>query len=324
MKIVFEHSGVLPVLKYGGTERIIYWLMQELVLLGHEVSLIGNPDSSVESIGVKLIKHRKGEGDWRRHIPDDTDILHLFNSPPEGCEHPLMVTIEGNGKPGEVFHHNTVFVSRKHAEIHGSEAFVYNGLALEEYPLVRVPTKNWKNFMFLAKARWSVKNLKDCKRATKKLGKNLHVAGGSCWWDFSPRIKYYGMVAQDDKLPLMKNMDALLWPVRWHEPFGIAVIEAFSQGMPVIASPYGSLSELVTNETGLICRNYDEFVSALARGENTFDPEKIRHICETKFSARTMALTYVELYKKVVAGEQLNPKAPATVSAEDPETLLPF
>lgn len=322
MKIVFEHSGVLPVLKYGGTERIIYWLMQELVRMGHEVVLIGHPDSEVKSIGATLIK--RSEEDWRLHIPSDADILHLFNSPPPGTEHPLMVTIEGNGRPGEVFHQNTVFVSRKHAELHGSEAFVYNGLALEEYPMVRTRKGRWENFLFLAKAKWSVKNLADCKRACKKTKKHLHVAGGSCWWDLSTYTHYYGMVAQEEKLPLMEHMDALLWPVRWHEPFGIAIIEAFSQGMPVIASPYGSLKELARPETGILCSNYAEFEVALGRRKNNFNPEQIRHICESEFSAHVMAETYLKLYQKVVSGESLNPKAPATVSAEDPETLLPF
>lgn len=322
MKIVFEHSGVLPVIKYGGTERIIYWLMQELVRLGHEVVLIGHKDSDVASIGATLIV--RAEEDWRKHIPRDADILHLFNSPPAGTEHPLMVTIEGNGRPGEVFHPNTVFVSRKHAELHGSEAFVYNGLALEEYPMVRTREHKWENFLFLAKAKWSVKNLTHCKRACKKTKKHLHVAGGSCWWDFSPYTHYYGMVAQDGKLPLMKDMDALLWPVRWHEPFGIAIIEAFSQGMPVIASPYGSLTELARPETGILCSNYAEFEAAVDRRENSFMSEQIRSICEDEFSARVMAQSYLKLYEKVIKGEMLNPKAPATVSMNDPEALLPF
>ena len=55
MKIVFHHEHILPVIKYGGIERIIYWHMLELVKQGHEVVLIGNEKSDVERYGITLI-----------------------------------------------------------------------------------------------------------------------------------------------------------------------------------------------------------------------------------------------------------------------------
>jgi hypothetical protein len=321
MNILFKHSGVLPVLKYGGTERIIFWLMKELVKQGHRVYLVGDPKSEVEKHGIKLIPQTAE--DWRPLIPKEIDIIHLFYSPLLSFDRPLLITVEGNGKPGESFHSNTVFVSRNHAKNHSSDQFVYNGIDLDEYPFTRKPRKSFDNFLFLAKAKWKVKNLDHCIKAAKTLKKHLHIAGGRAL-SLSSYLHSYGMVAQQDKRELFEKSDALLWPVRWHEPFGIAIVEAFSQGLPVIGSPYGSLSELLQPEVGILCQNYAQFEEVLARKENTFDSEAIRQHLEENYSSIVMAKSYLGLYELVCSGEKLNQQPPKTASQDDPETLLPF
>jgi len=323
MKILFNHPGIVPVKRYGGTERILYWLMKELVLLGHEVCLIGNPKSHVEDIGVELIGNDNEISDWRSLIPADVDILHLFISPSLEFEQPVMVTLHGNGQVGESFHRNTVFLSRKHAEIHGSKEFVYNGIDLAEYPASNRKKRGWNNFLFLAKASWKVKNLKDCIKACKSQKKNLEVAGGR-GFSLSPYIHYNGLVDQAQKLELLNASDALLWPVRWNEPFGVAVIESMALGGAVISSKYGSLPELVNEKTGILCDNYLEFEKAVGLSENTFDPEYLRHYVENNFTAKIMAQNYVKYYEKVVGGEFINPSNPQTLSLKAPQELLPF
>ncbi len=329
LKIVFEHTGKLPVIKHGGTERILFWLMRELVKIGHKVTLIGHPQSDVEQHGITLVKNYSKNADWRKLIPSNTDIVTLFYPPKLKIDQPLLVIIGGNGKVGEIFHPNTVFVSKKHAALHGSKAYVYHGLPLEEYPFKRKPSKKWSNFFFLAKAKWGFKNLNDCLRVCKEAGKNLDVAGGSRWHGppslfFNRFVRYHGMLPQHKKIPLMEKMDAFLWPVRWHEPFGIAVIEAYSQGLPVICSPYGSCPELVNEKTGIICRNYAEFLAAISRKENDFDSEYIRFYLEENFNARKMALEYLRFYEKILRGETINPTPPKTISKIPCQTLLPF
>ena len=289
--------------------------------------LIGHPLSEVEHYGIQLIKRgdkRGDNSDWRKLIPSDTDIVNLFYPPKFTPDFPCLVRIGGNGQVGEKYLPNTVFVSKKHAELHDSKAYIHNGISLEEYPYVREKSSSWENFFFMAKAKWKVKNLFDCERAVKQVKKKLHVAGGSKLFNFSPKVKYYGMVKQEDKIPIMKNMDAFLWPVRWHEPFGIAILEAYSQGLPVIASKYGSLPELVNEKTGVLCENYEEFLSVLERKENSFSSDYIRNHLEENFSTKRMALNYLKYYKKVLDGEAINPQPPRTLSDVPPETLLPF
>ncbi|MBH49004.1 MAG: hypothetical protein CME71_12625 [Halobacteriovorax sp.] len=320
MKVIFSHPHPLPVLKYGGSERILFWHMKELAKQGHQVVLIGHESSDVERYGIELIPI--DHDNWMSQIPKDADIVHMFtNTEIPGI--PTLITIQGNGKPGEVFSRNTVFLTKKHAAIHGSDVFVYNALDFDEYPWHEsLAKKSWGNFLFMAKGSWSVKNLKHCIKAAKQSKKHLHIGGGKAFLP-SKYIHSYGMVGGEEKLSIMNKCDALLWPVRWHEPFGIAVIEAMALGQAVIASPYGSLPELVTKESGIIVNNYQELVAAMS-GEKRFDAKAIRAYVEQNFAIENLTKQYVALYQRVIAGEKLNEKNPCWNQPHDSEHLLDF
>lgn len=322
MKIVFHHEHVLPVIKYGGIERIIYWHMLELVKQGHQVVLIGNEKSDVERHGIKLIPlNESNKANWKSLIPLDTDIVHLFyNNTVENF--PTIVTIQGNGQPGETFPENTVFVSKKHAEIHNSDQFIYNALDLNEYPF-EYSEKKWNRFLFLAKASWRVKNLKQIAKACRSAGKHLNVVGGR-WFGISRYIHNLGMLGGDEKTSAIKECDALIFTVRWHEPFGIAIIEAMAHGLPVIGSPYGSLPELIKPEVGFIVKNYDELLEKLKNPNKTFDPRAVRKYIEDHFNISIHTKSYLEKYQLVIDGKKLNPNRPGYTFKQRAEELLPF
>ncbi len=321
MKIVFQHHGVLPVLKYGGIERIIFWHMKELARLGHQVVLIGHADSDVKKYGIELIPTVLGE-DWSPLVPADADIIHLFYNHTFEGKIPTINTIQGNGKVGEAFTKNTVFVSKKHAAIHGSDQFIYNALDLEEYP-IEYSEKKWNNFLFLAKASWRVKNLAHAVKACRVASKHLHIAGGK-WWGLSRYIHSFGMVGGDEKLSIIRTCDALLFPVRWHEPFGIAIIEAMALGIPVVGSPYGSLPELITPETGFIVNNYQELLDKLKNPGKNFSQKIIRQYIEDHFAINKHSENYLVLYEKIIKGETLNQITPTYQPLVRAEELLPF
>jgi glycosyltransferase involved in cell wall biosynthesis len=322
MKILFQHDGILPVREYGGIERIIYWHMQELSKKGHEVVLIGHKDSQVEQIGVELIPTIEN---WASLVPDNTDIIHLFYNHVPKLKIPTINTIQGNGKVGEVFCKNTIFVSQKHAYNHSSTEFIYNGINLEEYPFEKNHTSsNWNDFLFLAKGSWKVKNLKHCIKACKAAKKHLHIAGGKAILP-SKYNTSYGMVGGDKKVQILKKCDALLFPVRWPEPFGIAIIEAMAFGLPVIGSPYGSLPELIQENVGAIVNNYQELLSILKNPPRKYNSQEIRNYVEEHYSIEKHTEKYLEKYKQVIGNEYLNQEAP-TFRTNIPEanSLLPF
>ncbi|WP_372656151.1 glycosyltransferase [Halobacteriovorax sp.] len=323
MKIVFQHNGILPVKKYGGIERILFWHMKELAKRGHDVVLIGHKESQVEDLGITLIPTPTNAEDIAPLIPNDADIIHLtYNFIPD-CKVPTLVNMQCNGQIGERFPKNTVFVSKKHAENHGSDVFIYNALDFDEYPFPTKEKTSFENFLFLAKGSWSVKNLKHCIKACKKAKKHLHIAGGRSYLP-SRYIHSHGMVGGDEKISIMKNCDAFLFPVRWHEPFGIAIIEAMAMGMPVFGSPYGSLPEIIQEGAGKVCNNRDELFQEINAKENHYDREKIRKYVEDKFSIQRLTDEYIKLYEKIISGENLNANEPTWKLTQGPEDLLPY
>lgn len=291
------HEARFPVQKYGGTERVIWWLAKGLSELGYQVNLIALPGSTCPFARVFELEAPRPA----------SDITHFFSTPSREPEFPYLVTIEGNARAGESFLPNTVFVSKNHAERHGSKAYVYNGLDPDDY--VYSEKKNGE-LLFLAKAAWRVKNVKGAIRISRKAGKNLNIVGGSRWWCPNWRgIHWRGMLGGIEKANWISHSEALLFPVLWNEPFGIAVTEALVSGTPVLATPFGSLPELVSPDVGRICATYDEFVRSIDDLKE-FKPKACRDWALSKFHYLDMAKKYVEKYEIILSGKQLNPVSP--------------
>jgi glycosyltransferase involved in cell wall biosynthesis len=325
MKIVFSHEGVLPVIGYGGIERILFWHMTELARMGHKVILIGNSKSKVSEYGIELIPVLGNFSlEWIKYIPADADIIHLSYNYRVPGKIPTIITVHGNGQVGEIFDKNAVFVSKKHAEIHGSDQYIHNAIDFKEYPYVPKIKREWNSFLFLAKASWSVKNLRAAVKAARSTRKHLHVAGGR-WFGISRFVHNHGIVGGEEKMKIMRSCDFMTFPVRWHEPFGIAVIEAMSQGLPVIGSPYGSLPELIPAEAGFIVKNQTELENFIKNDQSKkFNPDVIRKYVEKNFNITKHAESYLALYEKVISGVELNKSNPSWQFKQRPEELLPF
>ena len=228
---------------------------------------------------------------------------------------PYVVTEHGNARAGWPLPRNTVFVSRDHAARYGSTSYVHNGLDWAAYGPV-----DWAqartHHHFLGKAAWRVKNVKGAIQVARRAGVELAVMGGTRLnlrrgfrFTWSRRAQFYGMVGGAQKTGLLNASNGLIFPVRWHEPFGLAVIESLYFGCPVFATPYGALPELVPADCGRLSAQADELVDAIQTQK--FD----RQACHTRavehFSAQRMARDYLQKYQQVLDGEFLNPAQPA-------------
>ncbi len=314
------NDTVIPARAYGGTERVIWWLGRALVRMGHTVTYLVAAGSTCEFARVMRYRPELPLGE---QIPTDVDVVHLHHRPTEldptaeFTDKPWLRTVHGNGQPGERYPQNAVFVSRNHAERHGAKAFVHNGLDPADYGTVvwSVP-RNY--YLFLGKASWKVKNLAGAKRIARRAGHPLAVLGGT-GVDLLGRVTYLGMVGGTKKNLWLNRGRALLFPVRWHEPFGLAVIEAMYFGCPVVGTPYGAVPELVTPEVGHLASSYAELIAAAQKLER-WDRRAVQAHVLRHFTAERMARDYVALYERVIAGERLNTTQPR--AADDDPGLL--
>lgn len=115
-----------------------------------------------------------------------------------------------------------------------------------------------------------------------------------------PRITYSGNLSGVKKMKFMSEAKALLFPIDWEEPFGMAVIEALACGTPVVAMNRGAMPEIIQHGvTGFLANDEKEFGEYMQRvGE--IDPAACRKSVEEKFSARTMAAAYIDRYAEII------------------------
>lgn len=323
MNILIQHNALLPVSQYGGTERVVWWLGKQLHQLGHQVTFLVKEGSTCPFAKVLPYNEQKSVDE---QVPDGIDLVHL-NSTYEATQKPQVVTVHGNPHESEKLAINSIFVSQNHAERYGAKAFVHNGLDFDDYgkPDLNLPRKH---LHFLAKAAWRVKNVKGAIEISRRSHHKLIVMGGTrlnlkMGFRFTPdlHVKFYGMVGGEQKLSLLNQSKALLFPVLWHEPFGIAITESLYMGAAVFGTPYGSLPELVTDEVGFLSNHKSELVEQLLNVDH-FSPKRCHEYAQDVFSARAMAEKYIGYYESVLAGKPLNSQPPKAL--ENYPKFLPF
>jgi glycosyltransferase involved in cell wall biosynthesis len=119
-----------------------------------------------------------------------------------------------------------------------------------------------------------------------------------------PSVEFIGEIGDHQKTEFLGNAAALLFPIAWEEPFGLAMIEAMACGTPVIAFRRGSVLEIVDDGiTGFIVDDEDEAAQAVTALPQ-FDRARIRRVFEERFTARRMAEDYLNVYRRLIAREQ--------------------
>ncbi len=330
------YESVPPAL-YGGTERVVSYLTEELVRLGHEVTLFASGDSLTRArleagcpravrldphSGDSLALHLRMLGQIYRRA-QEFDLIHChtdYLALPFTCRTttPTLITLHGRlDIPGllplyrdypEIPLVSISDSQRDPMPLSNWAATVYHGLPPERY---RFSPRGGAYLVFLGRIA-PEKRPDDAIRVACRAGIPLRIAAkvdraDREYFDTTirplldqPLIEFVGEVNEQQKQELLGNALALLFPIDWPEPFGLVMIEALACGTPVIARCRGSVPEVLRDGvTGLVCDTEAEMVQAVRRVA-TLDRAACRREFEQRFSAPIMAQNYLKVYEAVV------------------------
>jgi glycosyltransferase involved in cell wall biosynthesis len=183
-------------------------------------------------------------------------------------------------------------------------------------------------FHFLGKAAWKVKNVRgaiDVIKATRN--ERLKVIGGyrlnlnmGFRLTLSTRVGFCGMVGGAEKNALLAGSKGLIFPVRWSEPFVLALAESLYFGCPVFGTPYGSLPEILQSDVGFLSNNCHELAQAVENSAQ-ISRKRCHEYARETFNAKQMAAAYIEKYTTVLNGVSLNAVVPKLL-VQQTEKLL--
>jgi glycosyltransferase involved in cell wall biosynthesis len=330
------HESVPPRL-YGGTERVVSYLTEELVGLGHDVTLFASGDSMTSARLVALcdrsLRLGSPEGDpIAAHLlllervfaeADQFDVIHFH------CDYlhfpltrraavPSVTTLHGRLDLPDL-----IPLYREYAEI--------PLVSISDAQRSPIPWANWRatvphglpsDFASLhsepghyAALLGRVSPEKGVDRAieiARRAGIPLRIAAKVDRADRDyfeavirpllddPGVEFIGEIGEEEKEEFLGGAVALLFPIDWPEPFGLVMIEAMACGTPVIAYCRGSVPEVLEDGvTGAVVSNVDEAVAALS-GIGRLDRARCRRVFEARFTAARMARDYLRVYEGVM------------------------
>jgi len=354
------YESVPPQL-YGGTERIVSYLTEELVRLGHEVTLFASGDSTTGAELVpacerslrldpdcrdRLAHHvRMVEGVAKRSADFDVvhyhiDYLHYPISRREPV--PQLTTLHGRLDLPELVPLYDEYRDMPVVSISDAQraplpqanwlATVHHGLPL---PRFRAGRGRGGHLAFIGRTS-PEKGLPRAIEIAQRAGLPLRIAAkvDDADRDYfrtaiepllrAPEIEFVGEIGEAEKSAFFGDARALLFPIDWPEPFGLVLIESLACGTPVIAFPGGSVEEILTDgRTGFVVRSIDAAVAAVDRvGE--IDRAACRREAERRFSVERMTRDYVALYKTLAGTAETFAAEESDVSSLPvPADLLP-
>jgi glycosyltransferase involved in cell wall biosynthesis len=347
-------TEAVPPALYGGTERVIHWLVEELVALGHDVTLYASGDSitsaRLEAVWPRALRLDGSVRDpnalhlsmlelVRRHA-SDYDILHfhldyypfsLFSRQAV----PFATTLHGRLDLPE---HQPVFTTFSSVPV----------ISISDAQRQPVPQANWVRTIYhglpqdlltpvAARPRYlaflgriapekgvdrAISIARRC-RAPLRIAAKVDKVDRN-YFDEKIRplidgssVEYIGEIRDSEKPEFLSAAIALLTPIDWPEPFGLVMIEAMACGTPVIAFNRGSVPEVVDDGlTGFIVDDEEDAINAFDRLPQ-LSRAKIRKHFEQRFTARRMALEYLDVYRSLTGLAQRRLKR----AADGPSTL---
>ncbi len=327
------HESVPPKL-YGGTERVVSYLTEELVRQGHDVTLFASGDSATRAHLVpsaprslrldttcrdRMVYHvLMLEEVFRRSSTFDfvhfhVDYLHFPLS--RRLRPPHVTTLHGRLDLPDLVplyqeYREMPVISISDAQRHplpwlNWQGTVHHGLPNDLYTFQEKPGSY---LAFLGRIS-PEKRVDRAIQIAKRLGMPIKIAAKIDEVDREyfaeivlpllrdPLVELVGEIGEGEKNEFLGNAYALLFPIDWPEPFGLVMIEALACGTPIVAYRNGSVPEvLVEGETGFICTGLEGAVRA-AKRIPSLSRKRCREVFETRFTAERMAEDYLALFE---------------------------
>src|SRR5271166_6163348 len=325
----------VPPKMYGGTERVVYSLTEELVAMGHDVTLFASGDSITSAALAPMREHalrldpsvkdwvatyyRMVERIYRRK--DEFDVLHfhidyfplaLFSRQ----KVPYLTTIHGRLDLPELVEAYETYADSPFVSISNNQRrpiphlnwvrTVHHGMPAGL--LTPQPVKQ-EYGPFLGRIS-PEKGVDRAIRIAGKAGLKLRIAAkvdnaDKAYYDSeikrliqgNPDVEFIGEINDARKPAFLSGAHVLIFPINWPEPFGLVMIESMACATPVIAFNCGSVPEVIDpGLTGFIVNTIDEAVAAVGK-IHTLDRVRVRATFDRRFTARRMAEDYVDLYE---------------------------
>lgn len=335
----------VPPKYYGGTERVVSYLTEELAKQGHDVTLFASGDSSTKAtlypiVDQALRLNRHCQDPLVHHIlmldkiarlAPDFDVIHfhidyLHFPLAHALQLPHITTLHGRLDipdliPLYQYFKDLPLVSisndqRQPLPFANWQATVYHGLPENLYGF-HPEHRNYLSFI----GRISPEKRVDLAieiaiRADMeiKIAAKVDKADKEYFEEkikpmlAHPLVSYIGEISEREKDDFLGRASALLFPIDWPEPFGLVMIEAMACGTPVIAYRRGSVPEVMQGgETGFIVENLDQAVAAV-KLINQISRLRCRQIFEERFSTRRMAKDYLKVYQAIIEAPTFQPR----------------
>ncbi|HET7583846.1 MAG TPA: glycosyltransferase family 4 protein [Gemmatimonadaceae bacterium] len=328
----------VPPRDYGGTELVIYELVEGLVARGHDVTLFATGDSAVSG----ELRYLYGEAQWppdvmteinhttwalQQVLEEDFDVVHAHSAGVLAYARltptlPLVYTMHHvRDEALSAFYRyfpDAHYVAISHDQARREITLpqvtvVHHGLDVHRFECA---PRAGDYVTFIGRFA-EVKGVHRAIDAAERAGVPIRVAGQVHPPDREfgarevqprldrPHVRYLGRIGVDQKVPLLRGARALLMPITWDEPFGLVMIEAMLAGCPVVAFARGSVTELVEpGVTGYIVRDVDEMAEVIRPGGplDVVDRFACRACAVQRFARERMVREYERVYAHAAAG----------------------
>jgi glycosyltransferase involved in cell wall biosynthesis len=326
----------VPPKLYGGTERVVHYLTEELVEMGHDITLFASGDSVTKAELIPTVKealrldpdcidplaHHIVQLDEVLTLHKSFDVIHFhtdyFHFPLTGrISTHVVTTLHGRLDIPDLQPLFNKFRKQPVVSISYSQrdplpqanwvGNVYHGMPGHLHKM-GAGQGNYLAFMGRISPE---KGVDKAIEIAIKSGIPLKIAAKVDKADqeyfeteiqqllSSPLIEFVGEINEREKTSFLGNAIALLFPINWSEPFGMVMIESMSCGTPVIAFKRGSVPEILDDGlTGIIVNNTDEAVEAIKK-INTMQRSLVRNVFEEKYTATRMAKDYLKIYESL-------------------------